>query len=102
MLHPQTVYPKKIDEEICDCMDLAERKCRKFCMGAINFLPTYKAAAVQTVELRKRRLACRSSDDYKNSKDTGTPEETRFAISLSIDDIKNYTRPESKEDSTKA
>jgi len=54
MLHPQTVYPKKIDEEICDCMDLAERKCRKFCMGAINFLPTYKAAAVQTVELRKR------------------------------------------------
>ena len=71
-LHSVTVYPlplamadqyERLDDEICECMDLAEKKCRKFRMGAVKFSPTYKAA-VQTVELWKRRLAHRNGGEH--------------------------------------
>ena len=71
-LHSKTVYPltpamadeyESLDEEICNCMDSAEKNCRKFCMGAVKFSPKYKAA-VQTVELWKRRLAYKNGDNH--------------------------------------
>jgi len=52
-LHSKTVYPltpamadeyESLEEEICDCMDSAEKNCRKFRMGAVKFSPTYKVA----------------------------------------------------------
>ena len=59
---------ESLDEEICDCMDSAEKNCRKFCMGAVKLSPTYKAA-VQTVELWKRHLAYKNGDNYNVRKE---------------------------------
>jgi len=98
MLHSQKVYPlpeelegryELLDEEICDCMDAAETNCRKFRMGAVKFLLTYKAA-VQTVELWKRRLAYRNGDDYNVRKILVLQNKLNmpYDASLSNDDIK--------------
>jgi len=98
LLHSQTVYPlpeelagryKLLDEEICDCMDAAEKDCQKFRMGAVKFSPSYKTA-VQTVELWKHRLAYRNGDDYNVRKILVLQNklDMPYDASLSIDDIK--------------
>jgi len=58
-------------------------------MGAVKFSPTYKAA-VQTVELWKRRLAHRNGDDYNVQKILVLQNklDMPYDASLSIDDIK--------------
>jgi len=98
-LHSKTVYPltpamadeyERLDEEICDCMDSAEKNCRKFRMGAVKFSPTYKAA-VQTVELWKRRLAYKNGDNHNVRKIIVLQKKLDLPHdpSLSIDSVKH-------------
>ena len=63
MLHSRTIYPlpnhlaveyEALDAEICEYMDLAEKKCRKLRMGAVKYSPTYKCA-VKIIEYWNRR-----------------------------------------------
>jgi len=102
LLHSHTVYPltfelaeqyELLDEEICDCMDMAETKCRKFHMGAVKFSPTYKAA-VQMVELWKRRLAYRHGGDHNVRKMLVLQKkfDLPYDSSLSVEDIKRKSR----------
>ena len=54
-LHSRTVFPlpphlaeeyEVIDLELCQCMDMAKARCRKFKMGAKKWSPAFKKARI--------------------------------------------------------